>query len=162
VVPATIGARFFSRVVDGAIVLVPISFLVGVVTASLQGRAIADLPWWSGLVVSLLLVAVESAQLATRSTTVGKRLHTLLVVAADSGAPLGWGRAVARTVTVPATTIGVSAIASPVWVPVATLLMLLPGLVDSRHRTVPDLVAGTAVVADLRPQGTSSADGPDR
>jgi uncharacterized RDD family membrane protein YckC len=156
VVTATIGARLWARIVDTVIVFVPLSFVFAVVIPSVQGRAVADLPWAVRALPAVVAIAVEAVQLGRGSTTIGKRMHTLLVVRADDGGPLGWGRAVVRAAASPVIAFGSSLIVGG-WALVVGVAVLAVAFGDERRRTGIDRIAGTAVVADLRPQGVDDA-----
>jgi uncharacterized RDD family membrane protein YckC len=134
-------AGLFSRGAAGAIDLVVVAsgVFVAVIAASVWrfffgGSDVVRLAWPSRVGLASLGGALLAAYLtwgwARTGRTIGKRLLGLAVVR-SSGAPLGWFRALARSLLCVAFPVG-----------------LLWCAVSSTNRSVHDLLTGTAVIYD--------------
>ncbi|WP_110241008.1 RDD family protein [Nocardioides gilvus] len=101
---ASLGRRIGAYLIDGALpvlLLLPgyVLLLRAALTATVDHSG--NSPWGNvlllcGLGLSFLLALVQWHGVATKGQSIGKRIVGIRVVDADSGAPIGWGRAFLR------------------------------------------------------------------
>jgi len=135
---ANIGTRFWARLVDGLVLLVP-TILLTLATSDIDGTTVST-PLWVRAAQLVLAAVYEIGFVAMTGQTLGKRLLRIQVVDVTTGRPPRLGGAAIRYLlpAVPALAPGVG--------PLLGLLVYLSAIWSPTRQGWHDRAAGTVVV----------------
>lgn len=147
--------RRFAAIVYDALAVVAIVMVVGLLAQFATRGGLFDArghlqAWWYQPLQGLVVGAYFLVSWVHGGQTLGMRPWRIRVTDA-TGMPVSWGRGLVRLMVAavplllltlyPLTTLKVA-----LWAPVAGwMVLLLPAFIDSRHRGIHDMVAGTEI-----------------
>lgn len=147
--------RRVAAIVYDALAVVAIVMVVGLIAQFATGGHLIDekgnlLAWWYQPLQGLVVGAYFLASWVRGGQTLGMRPWRIRVTDRE-GQPVTWARGLLRVViaALPLALLAIYPLTSmraALWAPVAAwAVLLLPAVVDKRHRAIHDMVAGTEI-----------------